>query len=80
VSGGVIQAAVCWGAVLLGIALGYYAGTQRQPPRHGSTQLRAPRHRRKGSEPPATTLRAAPVRAHRPVHRGGTDKRFRGDE
>jgi len=29
VSGGVIHAAVCGGGVLLGIALGYYAGTRR---------------------------------------------------
>jgi hypothetical protein len=48
VSGGVVQAAVCCGAVLLAMAIGYYAGTRRRPPRHGTIQRREPRHRRKG--------------------------------
>jgi hypothetical protein len=38
---------VCCAAVLLALTIGYYAGTRRRPPRHGSVQLRAPRHRRR---------------------------------
>jgi hypothetical protein len=46
VSGNLVEAAVCCGAILLALALGYWAGTRRRPPRHGSVQLRGPRHRR----------------------------------
>ena len=46
-SGSVVADAVCAGLVLLSGALGYLLGTRRRPPRHGSIQLRAPRHRRR---------------------------------
>jgi hypothetical protein len=35
---GTISAAVCCGAILLAMAIGYLAGTRRRPPRHGSMQ------------------------------------------
>jgi hypothetical protein len=45
-SDNLVEAAVCCGAILTAMALGYYAGTRRRPPRHGSVQPRGPRHRR----------------------------------
>jgi len=42
---GTVSASVCCG-VLLAMAIGYVAGFRRRPPRHGSMQLRGPRHRR----------------------------------
>jgi hypothetical protein len=47
-SGSVVESAVCCGAILLALALGYWAGTRRRPPKHGTIQLRAPRRHRKG--------------------------------
>jgi hypothetical protein len=42
---GTVSASVCCGAILLAMAVGYVAGFRRRP-RHGSMQLRGPRHRR----------------------------------
>jgi hypothetical protein len=48
-SGNLVEGVVVnCGAILLAPALGYWAGARRRPPRHGTIQLRAPRHRRKG--------------------------------
>ena len=49
-SGSVVEGAVVnCGAILLALALAYWAGARRRPPRHsGTIQPRAPRHRRKG--------------------------------
>jgi hypothetical protein len=46
-SASVIQAAVCCTAILLALAIGYYAGTRRRAPRHGTIQPQKPRHCRK---------------------------------
>ena len=43
----IVEGAVWAGLILLGMAIGYLAGTRRRPPRHGSVQLRAPRHGRR---------------------------------
>jgi hypothetical protein len=48
-SGNLVEGVVVnCGAILLALALGYWAGARRRPPRHGTIQLRATRHRRKG--------------------------------
>jgi hypothetical protein len=46
-SGNIVVVTVSAGLILLGTAIGYLAGTRRRPPRHGSVQLRAPRHWRR---------------------------------
>jgi hypothetical protein len=46
-SGSVVDDVVCAGLILLGLLVGYLLGTRRRPPRPGSIQLRAPRHRRR---------------------------------
>jgi hypothetical protein len=43
---GMVEAALCGGAILLAAIVGYLAGSRRRPPRRGSVQLRPPRHRR----------------------------------
>jgi hypothetical protein len=45
-SGIAVDIAMCVGLILLGTVIGYYAGTRRRPPRHGSVQMRPPRRRR----------------------------------
>ena len=45
-SGSAVDTAMCVGLILLGTVIGYYAGTRRRPPRHGSVQMRPPRRRR----------------------------------
>jgi hypothetical protein len=45
-SGSAVDTAMCVVLILPGTAIGYYTGTRRRPPRHGSVQLRKPRHRR----------------------------------
>jgi hypothetical protein len=43
-SGSAVDTALGVGPILLGTVIGYYAGTRRRPPRHGSEQC-PPRHR-----------------------------------
>ena len=45
-SGSAVDTALGVGPILLGTVIGYYAGTRRRPPRHGSVQMRPPRRRR----------------------------------
>jgi hypothetical protein len=46
-SGYILEDAVCVGLILLAGILGYILGSRRRPPRHGSVQLRVPRHQRR---------------------------------
>jgi hypothetical protein len=57
--GSVVDAAVCCGLILLGTATGYYAGTRRRPPRHGSVHC--------GSRGTAATGEAARIRRGTPA-------------